>query len=65
MFWAPQGPLDTTTRVLVKNTGSRTSQTWAQLSGVTLISCVTLDKTHFLSEVQKMGIMMLDCLSVT
>lgn len=48
-----QGPLVTTACVLVMNEGSRTSQIWGQLSGVTLTSCVTLGKTYFLSELQK------------
>lgn len=54
--WAPHGRLGTTTQVLVETIGYKNSQTWAQISGLTLTSWVTLDKTHFFSEVQKTGI---------
>lgn len=48
--------LGITTYILVENIGSRNNQICKQISGSTLISCVTLDKTHFLSELQKTGV---------
>lgn len=58
-MWAAhgaQGPLSTTTCALVEKTGSRNIQTWGQISRLMLISCVTLDKTDFLSGVRKTAI---------
>lgn len=52
----PQDPLGSSTCMLVETIGSRNSQTWGQISGSTLLSCVTLDKARFLSELQKTGI---------